>query len=342
MTADPATLEVDAPATTPSTDSQRRGWRPTRLQVSLTIWAAVAGYLVFKWRVTTDRTHLFIIVGSLLVAAGAGRRDHVARLVRDWAPLFAVLMAYDLLRGQADQWFPVHVTPQIDADRFLFGTVPTVWLQRAMFTPGQPHWWDYLTFFVYLSHFFVAIVVAALVWKFAYHRFHRFAALFVGLSFAGFATYAFFPAAPPWLASQSHDLAPTAKIVDEVWVHLGLHNGASVLSARGTFANPVAAIPSLHAAFPLLLLLFFWRSAGRWRWPLALYPLAMAFALVYTGEHYVVDIFLGWIYAVAAYVVGLWIAAAWARRPARQAPVVPLPVAAPAPPLVEASVSSRR
>jgi membrane-associated phospholipid phosphatase len=341
MTADPAAVEVEALGASTS-ESQRRRWRPTRLQVSLLIWAGFVSYLFFKWHVTTDRTHLFIIVGSLLVAAGAGRLSYVGRLVRDWAPLFAVLIGYDLLRGQADQWFSVHVTPQIRADRFMFGTVPTVWLQHALFTPGRPHWYDYVTFFVYLSHFFVAIIVAAALWKFAYHRFHRFAAMFVGLSFAAFITYALFPAAPPWLASQSHDLAPTAKLVDEIWVHLGLHNGASVLSARGTYANPVAAIPSLHAAFPLLLAFFFWKSAGRWRWLLALYPLAMAFALVYSGEHYVVDIFLGWIYAVAVYVVGLWVAAWWARRKARAAPVVPLPAAAPDPPLVGASVSSRR
>jgi len=340
MTADPAAVEVEALGASTS-ESQRR-WRPTRLQVSLFVWAGLASYLFFKWHVTTDRTHLFIIVGSLLVAAGAGRLDYVARLVRDWAPLFAVLIGYDLLRGQADAWFSTHVTPQIQADRFMFGTVPTVWLQHALFTPGRPHWYDYVTFFVYLSHFFVAIIVAAVLWRFAYDRFHRFAAMFVGLSFAAFITYALFPAAPPWLASQSRDLAPTAKVVDEIWVHLGLHNGASILSARGTYANPVAAIPSLHAAFPLLLALFFWKSAGRWRWLLALYPVAMAFALVYSGEHYVIDIFLGWIYAVVAYVVGLWIAAWWARRKARQAPVLPLPVAAPEPPLVGASVSSRR
>jgi hypothetical protein len=341
MTADSATLEVEAPGAA-GAGSERRRWRPTRLQVCLFVWAGLASYLLFKWHVTTDRTHLFIIVGSLLVAAGAGRLDYVARLVRDWAPLFVILVAYDLLRGRADDWFTVHVTPQIDADRLMFGTVPTVWLQHAIFTPGRPHWYDYVTFFVYLSHFFVAIVVAALLWKFAYHRFHRFAAMFVGLSFAAFVTYAFFPAAPPWLASQSHDLPPTAKVVDEIWVHLGLHNGTSVLSARGTYANPVAAIPSLHAAFPLLLLLFFWGSAGRWRWLLALYPLAMAFALVYTGEHYVIDIFVGWVYAVVVYAVGLWVARSWARRQHRQAPVVPLPVPAPDPPLVEASVSSRR
>ena len=40
----------------------------------------------------------------------------------------------------------------------------------------------------------------------------------------------------------------------------------------------------------------------RWgRVLLALYPIAMTYALVYTAEHYVVDILLGWLYTVIAF-----------------------------------------
>jgi len=65
----------------------------------------------------------------------------------------------------------------------------------------------------------------------------------------------------------------------------------------------VAAIPSLHAAYALLITLVLWRSArrGPWRVLLAAYPVAMAFALVYTSEHYFVDVLLGWVYCLIAY-----------------------------------------
>ena len=49
------------------------------------------------------------------------------------------------------------------------------------------------------------------------------------------------------------------------------------------------------------------RSRSRARLPLwarpllLLYPLAMGFTLVYTGEHYVFDVVLGWVYAVGVY-----------------------------------------
>ena len=197
---------------------------------------------------------------------------------------------------------------------------------------------------MYLSHFFTSLIVAAVLWKVAHAKFRRFAVLFVSLSFAAFATYALFPAAPPWLASQSHALAPTAKIVDEVWAHLGLHNGASLFSARSDLANPVAAVPSLHAALPVMLMLFFWSSAGKWRWLLALYPLAMSFSLVYLGEHYVFDIFLGWLYAVVVYVAAMWAMDEWSRRravrnAARGADLVAVPAPLPEA-LAGASLSS--
>jgi membrane-associated phospholipid phosphatase len=38
---------------------------------------------------------------------------------------------------------------------------------------------------------------------------------------------------------------------------------------------------------------------------LLLYPLAMGFTLVYTGEHYIFDVVLGWVYAVGVYALVL-------------------------------------
>jgi len=68
------------------------------------------------------------------------------------------------------------------------------------------------------------------------------------------------------------------------------------------YANNVAAMPSLHAGYALLIALYLWRVVPRWaRVPLALYPPAMAFALVYSGEHYVVDCIAGWLYAIVVF-----------------------------------------
>jgi membrane-associated phospholipid phosphatase len=53
-------------------------------------------------------------------------------------------------------------------------------------------------------------------------------------------------------------------------------------------------MPSLHTAFATIIALFVaGRIHSRWRWLCALYPLAMGCALVYLGEHYVVDLLAG-------------------------------------------------
>jgi membrane-associated phospholipid phosphatase len=66
-------------------------------------------------------------------------------------------------------------------------------------------------------------------------------------------------------------------------------------------ANPVAAIPSLHAAMPMLVFLFSLKIWGRRALPIALYPLFMLWSIVYTGHHYVVDWMVGVAYAGAVY-----------------------------------------
>ncbi|EUA13881.1 PAP2 superfamily protein [Mycobacterium xenopi 4042] len=64
----------------------------------------------------------------------------------------------------------------------------------------------------------------------------------------------------------------------------------------------MAAIPSLHAGLSAMVAMFLWRRV-RWAWRavLLIYVLTMAFALVYSAEHYVIDILLGW--ALAAVVM---------------------------------------
>jgi membrane-associated phospholipid phosphatase len=140
-------------------------------------------------------------------------------------------------------------------------------------------------------------------------------------------TYVLFPAVPPWLAAwDGHRIGPVQRIMADMWGHVGIGPAQALFENRGEFYNQVAALPSLHAAYPLLLTLFAWRRARPWlRAVLAAYVLAMAFTLVYTGEHYVADVVLGWAYAGATYAA----VSAFRRRVRARAPA-PAPAPAPA------------
>ena len=275
-------------------------------------WAGPAVYvvvlIVFVLRegvpLSRDRLLMWILLG-LLAFSLMNLRSWILSVVLEWLPFALVLWAYDLLRGQADTLlFSTHMQPQLRADEILFGgTAPTVWLQAHLWHGSWDlHWYDYATWVVYVSYFMATYLVAAFLWFFARGLFRRFIAMVSLLALMGFATYALFPAAPPWMASEFGQLEPTTRSIGYIWNHIPIAYFNSLFDRGSEYANPVAAVPSLHAAYTLLIALFLWRLAPVWgRVVLAAYPPAMAFALVYTGEHYFVDILVGWAYALVTF-----------------------------------------
>ena len=272
---------------------------PAVYALALTVFVIVEGVPLTRTRVL-----VWILLG-LLVVSLTNVRGWIRGVVLEWLPFALVLSAYDLLRSQADTLlFSANVRPQLRADEILFGgTAPTVWLQEHLWHgPLELRWYDYAACLVYASYFLATYVVAAVLWFAARGVFRRFVAMVSLLALMGFTTYALFPAAPPWLASEQGALEPTTRSIELIWSDIPVV-GLNTLFEKGSeYANPVAAVPSLHAAFTLLVVLVLWGFARGWgRVLLAGYACAMAFALVYTAEHYLVDVLLGWAYALVAF-----------------------------------------
>ncbi|MGN6187333.1 MAG: phosphatase PAP2 family protein [Conexibacter sp.] len=221
----------------------------------------------------------------------------------DWLPFFLVMTAYDLARGGADGWLAsTHFLPQADVDRWLFGgQVPTVWLQQHLHRPGSVGWFEVAAFAVYVSHFFVTPLLAGVLWVRDRWRFRRFAASLALLTLLGCITFVAFPAAPPWMASAHRLIGPVQRLIPQLWTWSGIGAESGLVGTGYRYANDVAAVPSLHAALALLVALAVWPRRWWARALVAAYPLAMALAIVYTGEHYVADVLLGWLYAVVSF-----------------------------------------
>ena len=84
--------------------------------------------------------------------------------------------------------------------------------------------------------------------------------------------------------------------------------GAEAVQRGEAYANPVAAIPSLHSAIPMLVVLLAWPYCRRLGHVLLVcYVAAMTFTLVYGGEHYVLDVLVGWLYALIAVAAVGWL-----------------------------------
>lgn len=240
------------------------------------------------------------------------------RYLLDFAPFAALILAYAELRGIAHLLHPhPYYLPQLRAEKFLFhGRVPTVALQDWLWS-GSTRWHDWLLLGIVQIHSIVPTTLAFVLWLRRRALFYRFAASMLILSYAAAFTFWLYPAAPPWAAAQSGLLTVTRIDVR----HL---SSSSVPSGVGTLNNlvhdnPYAAIPSLHGGYAFLVFLFIVTMAWptRWRWKViglaALYPALQSFAAVYTGNHYVIDLLIGFGYATAA-VLGLrlvWRRLAW-------------------------------
>lgn len=295
---------------------------PATLADLLTRWriAIVAGYLLVtaggSLIASPDRAAVVWWLVVLVALTCAGATHGVRRFLLDWLPLLVIAAGYDTVRAQApDLISRAIVRPQLRFDEVVFGgTAPTVRLQRWLdVRPDRVHWWDYLAWVAYLSHFVVTLAVAAFLYVMNRARFKRLAVLVLTVSVAGFITYFIVPAVPPWLASRQGALPHTTRVVHDIWSNLDLPTIARVFNGDSRVANPVAALPSLHAAWPFLLLLLLWPVLRRGRWVLVGYNAVMVFVLVYGAEHYVSDILLGWLYATVVFVA--W-SRYWARRDA--------------------------
>ena len=252
-----------------------------------------------------------LVIGALgITCIGQGWRRFLRVLV-DWLPFTFVLVMYDLSRGVAKSvGLPLHEKDIAGAENWLFGGHnPTIWLQQHFYHPTAVHWYDAAASLVYMSHFVATPLLAALLWVRNRAVWISYISRVLALSFAGLVTYALFPEAPPWYAARDHVLPAVARLSTRglEWFHLA--NVSQLVSdAQEDGSNPVAAMPSLHTAFAVLVALFLAaRIASRWRYLVFLYPAAMGLALVYTGEHYVIDVLFGVGYAVAVHVaIGRW------------------------------------
>jgi membrane-associated phospholipid phosphatase len=271
-------------------------------------WVLASTAMIAAYGVPTSHAFVFAWLGAGMASfAVTDLRRKLIRFVVDWSPFMGVLFVYDRLRAVADGLL-VHPreVPQIKVEAALFGKpIPTVWLQNHLWHGVHDlRWWDYASWFIYLTHFVVTLFVAAVLWTWWHHHFARFATMVCVLALTGFATYVLYPAVPPWMAAQHGVIGESHRTVKLVWPHVPVAHYGNFFEGGSAdhYANNVAAMPSLHAAYALLVVLFLWRLSPWWVRPLlALYPPAMAFSLVYGGEHYVVDCIAGWAYAVFAY-----------------------------------------
>jgi membrane-associated phospholipid phosphatase len=233
---------------------------------------------------------------ALAVAVPRSRgRDVGVCALQMWAYIATYQMPHDdpeALRAR------VHVDYPVRADRAIgMGTLPTLRLQRALASPGALRPVDQALVWVHWIWFLVPHGTVAYTLLRRPERFPAAAARMYAVFDLGLIGYWAVPTAPPWYAAQHGRIsgaegdAALRRMMFEHGEAFWKERWAPLYSFLG--GNPLAAMPSLHFATSLMaarVLTDVGPVAGAVGWT---YALTLGFALVYLGEHYVIDLIAG-------------------------------------------------
>jgi membrane-associated phospholipid phosphatase len=150
----------------------------------------------------------------------------------------------------------------------------------------KSHWLTVIADFTYLNaHYLVTIGALVFIYLRRNQSFYFVRNMFLIAMAIGLVGYALYPTAPP-------RLLPEWGFTDTIQQFTGI---TVERGAGSALLNLYAAVPSMHVCFalmigvPMSLLVKRWPAKLAWR----LYPVAITFVVVATGNHYFTDVFLG-------------------------------------------------
>lgn len=227
---------------------------------------------------------------SLVVATNPSRLRAAAVYA---VQMLAYLAHYDMPDDDPD-WIDrrLKIRYPIVTDRWLGrGEIPTVRLQRSLGRTGRVERRDTLLSWLHWSWFIVPHgSVAYVLWK-RPERYERAAGMMAATFDAGVLIYWLAPTAPPWWAGENGHLPPVRRIMVEAGTEFWGELWQRLYDSLGR--NPFAAMPSLHFGTSVMaahVLREVGPKEAAFGWA---YALALGFALVYLGEHYVTDLIAG-------------------------------------------------
>jgi membrane-associated phospholipid phosphatase len=271
------------------------------------VWPAVPyWFLVAFWRKRRELRgdHIAMALAATVLTNGDRR---MKRLFEGLVPLSLVAVLYDamrLLRNAGLAPSKVHVADIREKELKWFGVgkgSSRITLQDWF----QEHDSLFLDLYCAIPYgVFLYVVAGYAVYLLGRDRGaqKRFAWGFFVLNAAGFVTYHLYPAAPPWYF-RKHGARVDLRAAPSEGTHLARVDkfiGYPYFKKFYSRASDVfGAVPSLHCAYPLLMILVGWRLHGPvGRFFLALFYGSMCFSAVYLDHHWVIDVLLGSGYAM--------------------------------------------
>lgn len=212
------------------------------------------------------------------------------RFVKDWVPFVTLFLSYEAMYGIVGRIAGfVHVAEPITAELRIFGSMPTLVLQQFYRLPVL----DYMGAIFYSVHFIAPAVFAFLLWRYSHKNYWKYTIGLAILTYSALVTFLVYPVAPPWYG------VGATRILFDVDKNLGIPVYRTIFDFIQP--NQFAAFPSLHSAYPWLISLFALRIKKAKALPILIFPVGVWFSAVYLGEHYIVDVIGGIVYASLAF-----------------------------------------
>jgi len=249
--------------------------------------------------------YLILTVFWAFIALTGPRSRRFANIA---TPFLMVGILYDQILPHLFQFRPEpHVADLYHLEQTLFGwhtatgtMIPSEWFQHH-----TSAWLDVPTGFGYMAYMFESFVVAAWMFFKDEEQTAKLAWAFLIVNILGFTCWILIPAAPPWYVAKyglgpAHmDAIPSAAGASRFDAFFGI-NYFSGFYQRSH--NVYGAMPSLHVAYPLVVLIAAWRMPQRWlRWSCMAFFVLVTFAAVYLSHHYVLDAIAGALTAIVSY-----------------------------------------
>jgi membrane-associated phospholipid phosphatase len=240
----------------------------------------------------------------------AGPRPWTKRIRFGWLIEIAIgivlYFTYDALREQAAGSSADalrHARQIVDVQRF-FGIYQEHRIQQAFLD-----WSPFISFWnIYYGtiHFVMPVIALVALYRKMPARYVRWRNTLLFMLAFGLVGFWLYPLTPPRLMPARYDFVDTAaefyNFGPQQRIALDA-SGQPTAAAKAAFGNLYAAMPSLHvgwATWSTLALL----PLVRRRWLkvlLCCYPLATIFAIVVTGNHWILDAVGGWVVLAAGY-----------------------------------------
>ncbi|UJR15228.1 hypothetical protein I4U23_002184 [Adineta vaga] len=166
---------------------------------------------------------------------------------------------------------------------------------------------DVFTGICYLNWIPIPVAYSLYLYRYKTKRdYMDFAFTFLLTNILGFVVYYIIPTAPPWyIETYGFEFDINARGNPAGFIHFDQVTGLKIFSSMySKNANVFAAIPSLHAAYPLITVLYGSLSKKLWlHIAFVMFTLSVWFSAVYSRHHYVLDVLAGGMCAITAYML---------------------------------------